>query len=291
METNTLDYFLAAILLVMTGEKEVYLVAFHFCIFKAIKLNYDTYDKELLVVFEAFYTWCHYLEELKLLTDVITVHKNLEYFSTTKILSHYQAKQLEFLFQFNLVIHFHPEHLESKPDNITQRENLYLKERSAAYSSVNPQNLYPVFIHSQLVIFLQATTLIFLSLCTATIIDFGSLYNDILLAIAQDKTLQEHFHYPTKCQLLDTSKLLKNRRIYMPLTNNLCTYILQYHHYHIFTGYFGQNKTLKLICYGYTWPSICADVKSFYNSCITYMRSKPQYHKFYRSLKQLSIPE
>jgi len=136
-----LNYALTAILLVITEEKEVHLVAFHFCIFKATKLNYDTYDKELLMVFKAFCTWCHYLERLKLLTDVITAHKNLEYFSTTKILSYCQARWLKFLSQFNLVIYFHPEHLESKPDTITQRENLYLKKGSAVYSSVNPQDL------------------------------------------------------------------------------------------------------------------------------------------------------
>jgi len=40
----------------MMEEKEVYLVAFHSCIFKAIELNYNIYDKELLMIFKAFYT-------------------------------------------------------------------------------------------------------------------------------------------------------------------------------------------------------------------------------------------
>ena len=73
-------------------EKEVYPVTFHFYIFKATELNYNIYDKEILVVFEAFYTWYHYLEELELLIDFIMNHKNLEYFSTTKILSYCQAR-------------------------------------------------------------------------------------------------------------------------------------------------------------------------------------------------------
>jgi len=68
-------------------------------------------------------------------------HKNLEYFLTIKILSHHQAKWLEFLFQFNLVICFHPGYLVFKPDAITYRENLYLKEGRAIYNFVNPQNM------------------------------------------------------------------------------------------------------------------------------------------------------
>ena len=83
MKTNALDYVTVALLSIMTKEKEVHLVTFHFCTFKPIELNYDTYNKKLLVVFEAL---------LKLFIDVITDHKNLEYFLTTKILFYHQAR-------------------------------------------------------------------------------------------------------------------------------------------------------------------------------------------------------
>ena len=33
------------------------LVAFHSCTFSALELNYDTHDKELLAIFEAFHVW------------------------------------------------------------------------------------------------------------------------------------------------------------------------------------------------------------------------------------------
>ena len=38
----------------------------------------------------------------------------------------------------------------------------------------------------------------------------------------------------------------------MLLANNLCTYILQYHHNHILTEHFRQNKILELIHHSYT---------------------------------------
>ena len=114
--------------------------------------------------------------------------------------------------------------------------------------------------------------------------------NDIQLAIIQDKTLQEYLHHLTENWSLDISRLLlKDEKIYMPLANNLHTHILQYYHDHILTEHFGQNKTLELIYYGYTWPSIYTYVKSFYNSFVTCMRSKSQYYKPYKTLKQLSI--
>ena len=60
--------------------------------FKVAKLNYNMYNKKLLVVFEVFHVWYHYLEELEFSINVIMDYKNLEYFSTTKILSYYHTR-------------------------------------------------------------------------------------------------------------------------------------------------------------------------------------------------------
>ena len=92
VETNALEYTLTAILLIITEEKEVYSVVFHSCLFKTTELNYDIYNKEFLTVFKAFYTWCHYLKGLECPIDIITNHKNLEYFLTTKILFYCQVR-------------------------------------------------------------------------------------------------------------------------------------------------------------------------------------------------------
>ena len=85
--------------------------------------------------------------------------------------------------------------------------------------------------------------------------------------------------------------LLLDNRIYVPFAGNLHTCIPQYNHDHILTGHLSQNKTLELVRYGYSWPSLCADVQQFCKSCVTCMQSKPQCHKPYGSLKQLPIPE
>jgi len=62
VKTDALKYTLTAIFLIITEEKEVYLVTFYSCIFKTTELNYNMYNKKLLAVFKAFYTWCYYLE-------------------------------------------------------------------------------------------------------------------------------------------------------------------------------------------------------------------------------------
>ena len=87
METDALDYAFAAILSIVNKDNEVHPVAFYSCIFTTAELNYDTHNKELLAIFEAFKIWQHYLEGPAYPIDVVMDHKNLEYFSTTKVLT------------------------------------------------------------------------------------------------------------------------------------------------------------------------------------------------------------
>ena len=88
IETDALDYTLAAILsMVSLMDDEVHPIAFHSCTFMPPELNYNVHDKELLSILEAFKIWHDYLKGSPTLIDVVTDHKNLEYFSTTKLLT------------------------------------------------------------------------------------------------------------------------------------------------------------------------------------------------------------
>ena len=87
VETNALDYTLTAILSVVNEDNEVHPVVFHSHTFTVAELNYNIHDKELLAIFKAFKIWWHYLEDLAYSIDVVIDYKNLEYFSTTKVLT------------------------------------------------------------------------------------------------------------------------------------------------------------------------------------------------------------
>jgi len=97
VETNASDYALAAILSIVNKNNKVHPVAFHSHTFTAAELNYDIHDKELLAIFEAFKIWQHYLEGLAYPIDVVMDYKNLEYFSTTKVLTQRQVWWSEYL--------------------------------------------------------------------------------------------------------------------------------------------------------------------------------------------------
>src|ERR1700720_4891884 len=136
IETDVSDYAIAAILSIALPDGEIHPVHFYSCTLTSPQLNYDIHDKELLAIFKAFQKWQHYLEGSRSPMDIITDHKNLEYFSTTKLLTHRQACWIEFLSQFNLVIRFRPRKLGTKLDSLTRRWDIYPKEGDRDYAKV-----------------------------------------------------------------------------------------------------------------------------------------------------------
>lgn len=80
VETDASDYALGTILSIQMDSSEIHPIAFHSCTFSAPELNYDTHDKELLVMFEAFCVWWHYLEGSGTLINVVTWSQELRIF-------------------------------------------------------------------------------------------------------------------------------------------------------------------------------------------------------------------
>ena len=192
METNASDYALATILSIVNEDNEVHPVAFHSRTFTAAELNYDIHNKELLAIFEAFKIWQHYLEGPAYSIDIVIDHKNLEYFSTTKVLTQRQARWSEYLSQFNFVIRFCPDHLSTKLDAFTRQWDVYPKGENTGYATVNPHNFKPIFTQEQLAASVRAMVLLFPSLSTTTVMDLDILHQDILLALPSNPIATKH---------------------------------------------------------------------------------------------------
>ena len=145
IETDASDYSIAAIHSIRTPDGELHPIAFHSRTLGPAECNYDTHNKELLAIFEAFKIWHHHLEGSASPIDVFTDHKNLEYFSTSKTLTWQQVQWFKYLSAFNLSLHFHPGKLGTKPDVLTRRWDIYLKEGGVTYADANPENTHPLF--------------------------------------------------------------------------------------------------------------------------------------------------
>ena len=294
VETDASDYALAGIISTLTPDGEIHPIAFHSRTFTDTERNYDTHDKELLAIFESFKVWRHYLEGSQHRIDVVTDHKNLEYFSTTKMLTRRQARWSEYLSAFNLTIRFRPGKLGAKPDALTRRPDVYPKGGDKDYSSSNPQNFRPVFSEEQLTTSLRATALEPVVDQAFEMIDTERLHSDILEALKHDKHAQNILSSPipsdSQYSIAPSGHLLVRDRIYVPNTGNLRTRVLQLKHDHPTAGHPGQNRTAKLLSRHYIWPNVCTDVKDFVNSCVSCKRNKKPRHKPFGLIQQLPIP-
>ena len=87
VETDASDYAIAGILSNICPDGKICPVAFYSRTLTVPELNYDTHDKELFAISEAFRSWRHYLEGSASPVDVVTDHKNLVYFSMSKVLT------------------------------------------------------------------------------------------------------------------------------------------------------------------------------------------------------------
>ena len=264
------------------------------------ELNYDTHNKELLAIFNAFKHWRQYLEGAPLTINVVTDHKNLEYFVTTKVLTRRQVRWSEYLCHFNMVIRFHPGKLGGKPDALTRRWDVYPKEGDTAFSHVNPQNFRPIFSSKQLIASLWATLLEEVVLRASIVMDIDQLHSDIKSHYADNPTAVDGITSTTSGNSLrwsmDASGLLHlHNRIYVPRTSGetpdiLHVRVLQHKHDHILSDHFGQNRTLALVRREYSWPEMRTFVRDYVRSCILCKRNKAPRHKPYGLLRPLPVP-
>jgi hypothetical protein len=285
------DYAIAGILSVHTGNDDVHLVAFYSRMLLGAKLNYDIHDKELLAIFKVFKNWRHYLESPHHMIDVITNHKNLEYFSSMKVLTCCQACWSEYLLAFNMVICFQPGKLSEKPDTLTRHADYYLKGGDRDYMLANLQNLCPVFMQEQLATSLCATLLHAVVLDAAALVDSSipivdttALAEDIKSVYLDNPIVKHKYNSCAKgspsphFSLSPSGLLLLDRHVYIPEhrpeRGSLWTCVLQEKHNHPTAGHLGYNKTLELVRRNYVWPSMHTDCKNFVAQCVLCAHNK-----------------
>lgn len=244
------------------------------------ELNYDIYDKELLAIVEAFKQWRAYLEGAAFKIQVYSDHNNLQYFTTTKLLSRRQARWSECLANFDFTINYRPGRLGAKPDALTRRIDVYPKKTFESNRNsfnnrilIDPERLNAVLILNE------------------------ENYLSKLRKAPHDPYFKDKSRTArtTENQSFalspDTKLLLREGRIYIPNYKNLRLEALQNHHDHKLRGHPGIRKTTQLITRTYFWPGLKKDVTNYVRTCHTCLRAKVPRHSPYGLLKPLPISE
>jgi hypothetical protein len=103
------------------------------------ELNYPIHDKEMLAIISSFLHWRAHLEGTPEKIQVMSDHKALEYFMTTKALTARQARWAEVLSQFDFQIMYRPG-ATNRADALTRREQ-DIDNQTAAKISLRTQTL------------------------------------------------------------------------------------------------------------------------------------------------------
>ena len=97
VETDSSDFAIGAVFSQRDGEGSVRPVAYASRVMLPAELNYSIHDKEFLAIVYTFKEWRHYLEGSQQQIQVLTDHRSLETFLTTKQLTRRQARWAEFI--------------------------------------------------------------------------------------------------------------------------------------------------------------------------------------------------
>src|SRR6266404_754636 len=123
VEADSSSYATGAVLSQMRDDDKWHPVAYISKSLSPAERNYDIYDKEMLAVIRALQQWRHYLEGATHPVQILTDHKNLEYFMTAQKLNRRQARWSVFLSRFDLRLQHRPGKSSAKPDLLSRLQD------------------------------------------------------------------------------------------------------------------------------------------------------------------------
>ncbi|SOV04067.1 uncharacterized protein UDID_19529 [Ustilago sp. UG-2017a] len=151
VETDASDFAVAAVLSQSFDQGARHPITFFSKKLDPAQLNYPIFDKEMFAIVAAFKHWRQYLEGAKFQVQVLTDHRSLKYFTTTKQLNRRQARWSELLADFDFVIQYHPGAQAGLPDALTRRSDMRPKDRGPSLMQEhNPGNFQTLLKPHQL---------------------------------------------------------------------------------------------------------------------------------------------
>ncbi|SPC67056.1 uncharacterized protein UHOD_11464 [Ustilago sp. UG-2017b] len=286
VETDASDFAVAAVLSQSFDQGTCHPIAFFSKKLNPAQLNYPIFDKEMFAIVAAFKHWCQYLEGAKFQVQVLTDHRSLEYFTTTKQLNRRQARWSELLADFDFVIQYRPGAQAGLPDALTRRSDMRPMDRGLLLMREhNPDNFQTLLKPHQLQL-----------AATGTLTVKSDITDKIHDALPRDpwtSSLLEQVHLgslPTGFAINSMNLLTYQDLVVVPDVDDLRLLIVQDRHDSPSAGHPGRRKTLSLVRRSFFWLGMSKFVHTFVDSCETCRRIKAVRHKPYGHLKSLPVP-
>jgi hypothetical protein len=280
VETDASDYVSAGILSQYDEEGVLHPVAFFSKKHSPAECNYEIYDKELMAIVRCFEEWRPELESTVSPVQVLTDHKNLEYFMSTKLLNRRQARWSEFLSRFDFKISYRPGKAGGKPDALTRRSGDLPTEGDERLAHQSQTVLKSHNLDEELAKSCNAPDTMRLLADNSPMIMRPTLDELFLEAYQTDPfpsqvltMLDNQVRHSRLISLAecgrDDNRLTYRNRIYVPNHEPLRLRLLQDHHDVPAAGHPGRAKTLELLTRTYYWKNMRQDVDRYVRNCHT----------------------
>jgi len=286
VETDTSNYAYGAVLS-QRGEDDhkYHLVAFYSKSMNPAEQNYGISDKEALAVVKALQHWRHWLEGTASLVEIITDHKNLEYFTRPHVLNHRQLQWQDLLTHYNYTITYRPGHKNGAADALSRHKELALEDAL--------EDL-PTTLFSKMEIALVTTgeDSDDAGLPTALFCQVAELMETTLLS---DKHIREliqaegNQHIPDNVVILDRIPY-HNDRVYVPNIPSIKLHILRLYHDSPIARHLGQSRMYKLVKWGNWWPNMATYIRAYVKGCHMCAQNKHTTQKTPGTMQPLPVP-
>ncbi|EEB88901.1 hypothetical protein MPER_13072, partial [Moniliophthora perniciosa FA553] len=232
--------------------------------------NYEIYDREMLAIIRALEDWRHYLEGLPESFEIITDHRNLEYWRTAQDLSRRQARWSLWLSRFDFRLTHKPGKTNTQADPLSRFPVLQVTDAEDNQGQVvlRPER--------------------FMRIAVARV-QGGELEDRIRRGVEKEaEVLQavEELKKKGPRRLInglleweeDAGLVYYRGKLYIPGDKGLRTDVLKQCHDAPTAGHLGEHGTLEQVSRYYWWPGMSSFVKKYVQGCEKCQRIKPAIH-------------
>jgi len=278
LETDASDYAIGACISQLGKDRKLHPIAFHSRKMIPAETNYDIHDKELLAVVTALQEWRVYLEGSKYPVKVLTDHKNLTWFTTTKVLNRRQVRWAEILASYNFQIHYQKGSENGRADALSRRADHREDSKEKTPWSILKQNDDGSLEYNHRI---TASSL------TITYEDGEKAIKE---AYKEDTWAQHVLKEPPRDTKITIKEgvILMDGLIYVP--QSLRREVFAQHHDTKVMGHQGIDRTLERIQRIYYFPKMRNYVEEQIRKCSDCQRNKSSRHKPYGKLQPNQAP-
>lgn len=289
------------------------------------EVNYDIHDKEMLGIIRSLEDWRPELTSVAKPFEILTDHKNLVYFMTSKRLSERQVRWAEFLSRFNFTMIHRPGKLNARADALSRQGSDLPSDTDERVLGRTQTMIKPEWVHrdwrDKADVTVEAEPISIAPIATSTpqamaVAPLGTtlfedttlsdlwdegVRHDAALAMAYDELAHGMRSFSpaikekvslNECRIDQRGALLFRDRIWVPNWEPLKTALIhQVHDAPGISEHPGREATREMLCRQFFWPHMANEVRQFLHNCDRCGRTKIWREAKRGLLKPLPIPQ